>query len=114
MKTLRRAFLILVAGCALGAAMLPLGGSAWAGRERDRRGPPRRAAPADTVEQGTRRPQMQGRRIGLFSHFRAPSPSRLADTYRLIQVGVIQMGVPAGLTLLVLGLARRKRPRAAP
>jgi hypothetical protein len=144
MKTLLRALVILLAGTALGLAFLPLGSTSWADNQRNRRGrgrPPganfERPAPPPVSDgaavangpagepfRGGRGPAggpggrgARGGEQGLFGHFRGQQ-SLTGDALRLTQVIVIQIGIPAGLTLAALAYARRNRkstpdPKAA-
>jgi hypothetical protein len=138
MKTLFRALVILLAGIALGLAFLPLGTTSWAENQRNRRGrgrPPgasleRPASPpgadgtaaaanggGENFRGGRGQPGAPGGRggrggpggeQGLFGHFRGKQ-SFTGDALRFTQIIVIQLGVPAGLTLALLAYARRGR-----
>jgi hypothetical protein len=138
MKTLFRALVILLAGIALGLAFLPLGSTSWAESQRNRRGrgrPPgtsfERPAPPTGADGTAAAANGRGEAVrggrgqaggpggrggrggpggeqGLFGHFRGKQ-SIVGDALRFTQIIVIQLGVPAGLTLAVLACPRRSR-----
>jgi hypothetical protein len=136
MKTLLRALVILLAGTAVALAFLPLGSTSWAENQRNRRGrgrppganlerpalPPGTQAaapgpePAAGPARGGRGPAGgpggarggRGGTPGLFTHFRGRG-SLAGDAMRFGQILVLQIGIPAGLTLTVLAYTRRRR-----
>jgi hypothetical protein len=143
MKTLFRALIILLAGTALALAFLPLGSTSWADNQRNRRGgrgrPPvanveRPANPggpggasvapgpnANFPREGRGQPGGpggpggrggRGGEPGLFGHFRG-NQSFAGNAMRFTQVLVLQIGIPAGLTLTVLAYSRRNRRSVA-
>lgn len=142
MKLLLRSLVILLAGTAVALAFLPLGATSWADNLRNRRGargrPPgasfERTAPppgaegaavgpgpaADPTRGGRGQPGGRGGRggqpggtPGLFTHFRGRG-SVAGDVVRFGQIIILQIGIPAGLTLAVLAWCRaRRQGRAA-
>lgn len=54
----------------------------------------------------------RGGNPGLFSHFNGRQ-SLVGDALRFTQILVLQIGIPAGLTMAALAFARRKRKSAA-
>ncbi|MEN9662561.1 MAG: hypothetical protein RL324_1510 [Verrucomicrobiota bacterium] len=139
MKLLLRSLVILLAGIALALAFLPLGSTSWADNMRTRRGgrgrppgamvdpqvrPPATSGSAIESGQspnnasrggrgGNGQPPPGGRggrggNPGLFSHFNGRQ-SLVGDALRFTQILVLQIGIPAGLTLAALAYARRNR-----
>jgi hypothetical protein len=136
MKLLLRSLLILLAGIAVALAFVPLGSTAWAENIRARRGsrgrppvanletparpsgPAGSTAPARSTDAAPQRGRGQaggpsgrvgrGGNPGLFSHFRGDQPFA-SDVLRFTQITVLQIAVPAGLTMAVLAIARRNR-----
>lgn len=139
MKLLLRALVILLAGIVVATAFVPLGSTSWAENTRARRGargrppgaslespalPPAPDGASATARSASATPRGgrgqpggpggrggRGGNPGLFSHFRGEQ-SLAGDALRLTQVIVLQIAIPAGLTIAVLAVARRKRTTA--
>jgi hypothetical protein len=136
-KILLRALVILLAGIAMALAFLPFGATSWADTLRNRRGargrPPgasfERPAPPPGAEDAAVNPgpagdPARGGRVppggrggrggqpggtpGLFTHFRGRG-SVTADVVRFGQIIILQIGIPAVLTLAGLAWSRRRR-----
>jgi hypothetical protein len=101
MRQFRRVCLILLAAFLVSAAVLPLGSTNWAEQFRARSNAPRPPPP----DRGPRSPVPVDNRPR-----RRPQLSRSTQAF----IGsFLQMGIPAGVTLVVLsvtGRRRRQRP----
>ena len=94
-----RVCLILLAALLVSAVVLPLGSTSWAEQFRARSNAPRPPPP----DRGPRLPESVDSR--------PRQRPQLSRSTRAVIGSFLQMGLPAGATLLVLGVTRRRRRR---